>query len=202
MPSRSHRAAVARETVQILESGSYAAPDGTAVSIRDALTRSRDGSVLYRPEQFAGLGGESGRRLAGREPASTAFEVTNETTLSAAARLLAEDASRRVLALNFASAKNPGGGFLNGSQAQEESLARASGLYACVAPLRDYYDANRACGSCLYTDHLIYSPDVPVFRDDDDRLLARPYAVSFVTAPAVNAGAVHRNEPRQAHRIE
>jgi uncharacterized protein (TIGR02452 family) len=130
------------------------------------------------------------------------FEVANETTLSAVVRLLSEDAGRRVLALNFASAKNPGGGFLGGSQAQEESLARASGLYACIAPMTGYYETNRACGSCLYTDHMIYSPDVPVFRDDDDRLIARPYLVSFLTAPAVNAGAVRWNEPRHVARIE
>ena len=34
--------------------------------------------------------------------------------------------------LNFASAKNPGGGFLNGSMAQEESLAIASAMYVCM----------------------------------------------------------------------
>jgi uncharacterized protein (TIGR02452 family) len=104
-----------------------------------------------------------------------------------------------VLCLNFASAKNPGGGFLNGSQAQEESLARASGLYACLLQARAMYDTNRQFDSCLYTDHMIYSPRVPVFRDDDDVLLAEPYAVSFVTAPAVNAGALR---PGERARIE
>jgi uncharacterized protein (TIGR02452 family) len=47
------------------------------------------------------------------------------------------------------------------------------------------YEANQRHSSCLYTDHLIYSPDVPVFRDDDDKLLERPYLLSFVTALAV-----------------
>src|SRR6185437_10556724 len=110
-----------------------------------------------------------------------------------AGRLLRDEGADRVLALNFASARHPGGGFLKGSQAQEESLARASGLYACIAPLRGMYDANHRFRSCLYTDHLIYSPDVPVFRADNDSLLDHPYPVSFVTAPAVNAGAVRTN---------
>jgi uncharacterized protein (TIGR02452 family) len=48
---------------------------------------------------------------------------------------------------------------------------------------------------------MIYSPDVPVFRDADDRLLEQPYPVSFLTAPAVNAGAVRANEPGNVARI-
>jgi uncharacterized protein (TIGR02452 family) len=107
-----------------------------------------------------------------------------------------------VLALNFASARHPGGGFLKGSQAQEESLARASGLYPCIAQLREMYDANARFPSCLYTDHMIYSPDVPVFRDDEDALLEHPYPLSFVTAPAVNVGALRRSEPEQMRQVE
>jgi uncharacterized protein (TIGR02452 family) len=37
---------------------------------------------------------------------------------------------------------------------------------------------------------VIYSPRVPVFRDDDGRLLPDPYEVSFLTAAAPNRGAV------------
>ena len=83
--------------------------------------------------------------------------------------------------------------------AQEESLARSSGLYACIGPMQGMYEANKAFGSCLYTDHMIYSPKVPVLRDDDGTLLEVPYPASFVTAPAVNAGAVKEHErPRVA----
>jgi uncharacterized protein (TIGR02452 family) len=42
----------------------------------------------------------------------------------------------------------------------------------------------------LDTTSAIYSPDVPVFRDDDGLLLDTPYLISFITAPAVNAGVV------------
>ena len=41
-----------------------------------------------------------------------------------------------------------------------------------------------------------------VIRDDEDRLLAVPYAVSMITAPAVNAGAVLANEPHRVSQIE
>jgi uncharacterized protein (TIGR02452 family) len=202
MSKRSTRADTAQETLRILERGRYACPSGATVLLAEELERARSGSLLYTPNQLDSLVAKSARSLAGKAAvAATLFEAVNETTLGAARRLVAEDPSLRVLALNFASAKNPGGGFLKGSQAQEESLARASGLYACIAPLQGMYEANRHFSSCLYTDHLIYSPDVPVFRDDDDLLLEQPYLLSFITAPAVNAGVVRRQEPHNARRI-
>ena len=57
-----------------------------------------------------------------------------------------------------ASAKHPGGGFLGGARAQEESLARSSGLYACING-NPMYDHHKAHGDAMYTDYAIYSPD-------------------------------------------
>ncbi|MDY6897282.1 MAG: TIGR02452 family protein, partial [Cyanobacteriota bacterium] len=125
------------------------------------------------------------------------FEINNETTLNAANRLVNQGGFEKVLCLNFASAKNPGGGFLNGSQAQEESLARATGLYPCIYQMTEMYEKNRHYGSCLYLDDMIYSPQVPVIRDDDDKLLDKPFFISILTVPAVNAGAVRKNGKKQ-----
>jgi uncharacterized protein (TIGR02452 family) len=41
---------------------------------------------------------------------------------------------------------------------------------------------------------MIYSPAVPVFRDDSGSLLEAPYAVAFLTAAAANAGAIKEHE--------
>ncbi|KAL6057430.1 DUF2263 domain-containing protein [Balamuthia mandrillaris] len=146
------------------------------------------------------------------------IEVENCTTLEAARRLV-EEGEHNVCVLNFASAHNPGGGFLKGSSAQEESLARSSGLYATLTspiasamysahaslrasrPRRSRSSSRGSSSSasssseafshhCLYTHHMIYSPQVPVFRDDEGLLLDEPYLVSFISSPAVNAGAV------------
>jgi len=114
-----------------------------------------------------------------------------ETTLQAARRLV-KDPSRHVGALNFASAKHPGGGFQKGSQAQEESLARSSGLYPCIAQMTEMYRENLKSDTCAYFHYMIYSPSVPVWKDDNGNLLENPYHVSFVTAPAVNAGVVRQ----------
>jgi len=64
-----------------------------------------------------------------------------------------------------------------------------------------YYAANRSCGTALYTDHIIYSPGVPVFRDDAGRLLDEPYLVSFISAPAVNTGAVRRSRRSEVPQV-
>ena len=117
--------------------------------------------------------------------------------MNAASRLVNQEGYKKVLCLNFASAKNPGGGFLNGSQAQEESLARATGLYPCISQMMEMYDKNRNSSSCLYLDDMIYSPQVPVIRDDNDQLLDKPFLISILTVPAVNAGAVRKNGKKQ-----
>ncbi|MFD0854067.1 TIGR02452 family protein, partial [Actinomadura adrarensis] len=132
--SRHPRRAVAQETVAILDQGDYVAPSGHAVSIAGDLARSVDGTVLHTP---SGLD-ELLAALPSGPDFETRIEVTGETTLAAAKRL--GEPGCVPFALNFASAKNPGGGFLNGAQAQEEGLARSSGLYASQRAARAFYE--------------------------------------------------------------
>lgn len=196
MASRNERAAIATETMQILATGSYFGPSGKTVSILPELNYSINETRLLTPGQLA--------KLVAAEPerrSSPVIQVINCSTLSAARQLSSVYGAERIALLNFASARHPGGGFLNGSQAQEESLARASGLYASISRMTDYYTANRQSQSALYTDHQIYSPLVPVFRDDADRLMDDPWHVSMITAPAVNAGVVRSREPENIGRI-
>ena len=175
-------AGIAKETLAIVERSEYRAPSGKTVTIpaKAAIEATR----LYDPEALERLVAE---RTPGTLP--TQIEVTDETTARAARRV-----PRSVL-LNFASAKNPGGGFLGGAKAQEEDLARCSALYHCQLTQRAYYDANRGVTSMLYTDHLIYSPDVPFFRDEKLNLLEEPFLASVITSPAPNAGEALKRDP-------
>lgn len=78
---------------------------------------------------------------------------------------------KRIAVLNFASATNPGGGVVNGSSAQEESLCRCSTLYPTLDRRflwQAYYDVNRAAGNVLHTDACIYSPGIVVCKTDTD----------------------------------
>jgi uncharacterized protein (TIGR02452 family) len=190
----------AKETLEIIERGWYAAPSGKRVEVRSQVDAAVAGTVLYRPADLQSL-------MDGRAPTAntsggaTEFQVTPETTAQAARRLVESEGLARVLTLNFASAKNPGGGFLRGAKAQEEDLARCSALYTCQLQHRAYYEANRATPSMLYTDHLIYSPDVPFFRDDGRRLLEAPFLVSIITSPAPNAGEELGRNPDAGSQI-
>jgi len=171
------------QTVAILEAGGYDGPEGH-VDLRASLQAAREGTRSHPPD-------EPIPRVA-TQRTTTRYEVRNETTLQAARRLA--ESGRAPLALNFASAYHPGGGFLGGSRAQEESLARSSGLYACIAD-QPMYAYNQAHRSPVYSDWLLYSPRVPVFREDDGTLLARPYPCAFITAPAVNAKVILARDP-------
>ena len=68
--------------------------------------------------------------------------------------------------LNFASYKNPGGKFMEGSSAQEECLCHASTLYNVLKQFPVYYQWNRVHNNrALYTNRALYSEDV-IFLDD------------------------------------
>lgn len=184
--NRSQRTLLARQTVEIVEKGYYDNAEGrvdisatlkqclseTRQFTADELSQRRD-QVLASSAQFS----------------QTQIEVVNETTLSGL-QSLTEQSDAPVAVLNFASAKNPGGGFLGGSEAQEESLARSSALYASLCQEFSFYERHRNLSSCLYTDAMILSPSCPVIRDDSGNLRTTPLLASFITSPAPNAGAL------------
>jgi uncharacterized protein (TIGR02452 family) len=188
--SREQAAAFGHEAVAITERGAYVGPSGATIDIAEAVGRSVDATISYPPSADVPTPKVG--------DASTEISVVNRTTLAAAREFV--DAGRRPAALNFAAATTPGGGFLNGARAQEESLCWSSGLYACLRD-QEMYDFHHRQRDAIYSDYVIYSPDVPVFRDDDGSLLDEPYLCSFLTSPAVFADALLRYEPDREGEI-
>jgi uncharacterized protein (TIGR02452 family) len=181
---RTRATELGRDTLQILQAGAYAAPSGHIVDLREAIDRARAGTETYTPGRLVSPIAD--------QLHATRVTVTNETTLTTAGRLVA--AGHRPVALNFASARHPGGGFLSGARAQEESLARSSALYACLEgnPMYAWHQTHR---NPFYSEYAIYLPDVPVFRVDSGDLLDDPYPCSFITCPAVNAKVALERDP-------
>ena len=178
-PPSTHRRdklAIAKSTLAACEARAYDNAGGERVELDfdPARTELHDGRLGSRVTPPTDRGG--------------AIALTDETTLAAIARL-----GEPVAVLNFASAKNPGGGFLGGAQAQEETLARSSALYPCLCAQMAYYERNRACGSAMYLDLALWSPDVPFFRDDGGGWLDAPIHASVITCPAPNAGALRQH---------
>lgn len=107
----------------------------------------------------------------------------------------------KVGALNFASAKHPGGGFLRGALAQEESIARVSTLYPSLLKCPEFYNYNMSLKTALYSDYIIYSEGVTVIKDDNGELLENPYNIDVITSPAPNAKAIRENEKHNISKI-
>lgn len=183
---------IARETEEAVAAGAYRTADGREVPLAAAVGAAREGTRMVGPGPVPVPEG-----VLGTAPSAPRIEVTGESSLEAARRL----ADAPVAVLNFASARNPGGGYLNGAQAQEEALCRGSALYTCLLRAPEFYDHHRAHRDPFYTDRVIHSPAVPVFRDDRGRFLPEPYTAGFLTAAAPNAGVILRTAPERAGEL-
>lgn len=98
---------------------------------------------------------------------NTHIEVVEGTTFNVARRYV--NKGSKVAVLNFANPHNPGGGVVNGAMAQEECLCRSSNLYQCLTTdvaREDYYDYNIKYTNYLFSDRVIFSDNVTVFKDD------------------------------------
>ena len=181
------RKATARETLKIMEQGYYEL-EGKHIDIRLDMESSIKRSFLLTPEQGEALLKKYSIPEHAMQKSCKAY-VENIPTVDAI-RKLAGEGKNAIGVLNFASAKNPGGGFLNGAMAQEESLAASSALYQTLTAHEEYYRKNRMQSSMIYTNHAIYSPDVVFFRDGRFRLVQPTVKASVLTLPAVNMGQV------------
>lgn len=188
--SRERAISLGEEAVRIIRNGHYDLQDYRRVDIQDDLERSIKGTQVYRqhfyfPEKYAG-------------ELETIIKVQNQTTLAAVQELIA--IGEKPVALNFSSPSEPGGGFLRGSRAQEEYLARSSGIWACLNECPVYFHSKTDL-DYFYKPHFIYSPDVVVFRDDDSVLLENPYTTAIISAPSVQANVIRHYQPALSAQI-
>ena len=176
----------------ILAHGAY---DHTAgrVSLGEAVARARQETVVIPPNAWGELRQQAMVRCR-RDQAPVM--VTSESTLTALCRL--HQAGLQGLGiLNFASAVCPGGGWDRGSEAQEESLIRASGLLPCLQSASDFYDENRRHAHPFATDHAIWTPEVPFITDGQNALQAAPILAGVITMPAPNVAGLIRLTPQE-----
>ena len=176
---------VARETLKITEQEFYIKDEQHIDLIGEEL----DKAVVVLPDdrkEFA----ENILLIA--ENNCPEIQVLAEDSFTAAKTL------KNCLVMNFANAHYPGGGFLNGANAQEENLCRESTLYkSLISDEADtmYAYNNRHRNPCKY-NAMILSPNVCVFRNVKDEFLDDPFKVSVITIPALNKNGCAKNIPQ------
>lgn len=106
-----------------------------------------------------------------------------------------EEKSNNPILLNFASGSNPGGGFLNKGNGQEEDICRSSGLYFCLNQDRiknsDFYK-NKKTGK--YTDLVIYSSNVPFININKFGIFEDVFLCNVISCAAPNANKIKNNK--------
>ena len=131
------RKEIAKQTLEILQKGYYFYGD-KKIDIAKQHRKSVVKSLLITPEE--------GERLLQKHYFSNGIkkaDISLENIAVVKAVLDCTEKGREEIGvLNFASAKNPGGGFLNGAMAQEESIAASSGLYETLLQHKTYYEVN------------------------------------------------------------
>lgn len=116
-----------------------------------------------------------------------------------AIRAAASEASRQqnaaIAALNFASYKNPGGKFLEGSRAQEECLCHESFLYNVLRRFPGYYERNaERLNKALYENRALYTPSVCFFGQAGNSSSGNEVfcSISIITCAAPNKSAAQK----------
>ncbi|KAF7348245.1 DUF2263 domain-containing protein [Mycena sanguinolenta] len=187
--SRDELRAIARATLDVLSSG-YVAVNGSLYDLSLMIAKTKLQTAYYGPDSLLSTWHSFSPSQPVPNTAQTIVELLETTTLHAARQVGRQGYAAPIGVLNFASADQPGGGFINGANAQEESIARSSTLYASLMTptAQQFYTLHsNDARNGFYTHAMVYSPHVLVFRTDNGTL-APPMEIDVLTSPAVNAG--------------
>lgn len=120
---------------------------------------------------------------------NTTIQVINTDTVSATLQARLKNPDHNITVLNFASYRYPGGGFLNGSMAQEEAICQASNLYNILINFdSSFYAKNRKdLNHGLYKNVGLFTPGV-IFQTE-----THIFSANVITVPAPNKTAAFKN---------
>ncbi|KAF7315076.1 DUF2263 domain-containing protein [Mycena indigotica] len=181
---------IANDSLAAVAKGQYTDDSGNSHSVDDLGTPEFKSYTEYYPP-------DSELLVEWKTTSAQLITPLAEITLARASTLegirLLDDSTKRGV-LNFASATKPGGGFLAGAQAQEESLARSSNIYSSLmTPTgQRFYRLHKSAAQKpdkRYTHSIIFTKNVRFFRTDKG-VWIEPVDADVVTSAAVNAGAV------------
>ena len=181
--NREERAKIAQATIKAMNDGYYMLGDK-----RVDFPKTINKAIFY---DYASIQAQGDTNLF-HVMRDNNIKVTNRDSFVAAKDYV--DKGKTVV-LNFGSAKHPGGGFEVGANAQEESLCRASTLYASLISKegKEFYKQQYPYLRDLYASHVLLSPSVVVFKGEMGKILKNSFELGVITAAAVNANTALRN---------
>ena len=180
-PDRNYLRSIAMETMQITQQGYYQ-KDGQKIYL---LERDYKEAVVFDRKRLLSISEDKDGRLQKLPTYDTEYILVEGDSFDSAHGMVDMG---EALVMNFANALSPGGGFLNGANAQEESLCRNSTLYASLSSPEAavMYQYNNTHKNSVDSDYMILSPSVCVFRDCDGVLRNDPFHVAVFTISAPN----------------
>lgn len=174
------------DTDRVIAAGRYKHPV-TGRGVRIAKPRGTDARLFTRAT--AAQGRSSARGSAAPARVVTEVEVTQQTSLEAAARYAAAPGGGKVLVLDFASPSNPGGSARSDQQGtQEETLCRCSTLLPSLENLFDEQLGGMPNDGCFLVDNVCvfkYDADDPGGRYTRYAYREAPFRCGIVAAAMV-----------------
>ena len=178
------------ETQGAIVRGEYSRPEGHTKFL--ASRAEQEDVDCYLADEVEELVEGAEAKLAGKLGDACKIAVVEDDMLEVAlaiqdARTDSNDANAKpVLVLNFASPFTAGGSVEIGMHAQEGELCRRTTLFASISSdeAHPFYDANWDLGGNLFTNGLLVSPHVEVFRKPGYLTMETPVVVSVISAPA------------------
>ncbi|KAJ6561746.1 hypothetical protein B0H19DRAFT_1142479 [Mycena capillaripes] len=202
---------IARDTLAAVKRGSYTVGFGSSsvgeTHIFQDLATVSDSTTYFDADALEDWESSPSPNLGGGT--STDFVLYQATTLEGIRFCLADAAAGdsadidanctgtqppRLAVLNFASATSPGGGFLGGARAQEETLARSSNLYSSLssAAAQPFYSAHNTRADPRFSHAMLLTRNVRFVRDDPG-VWVPPADVDVLTSAAVNVNSLRQS---------
>ena len=190
-PSRELMVEVFQDTVSLIQ--------GNA-TLQTAIQNSVSNTKLYYPDDEI--------TLPENPHFQTKYHVSPDRSFQAGQKLHQQFPNEKIAVLNFASATHVGGGVVHGARAQEESLCRCSTLYPCLNQpflLENYYHFHQKRHHSLYTDTVIYTPNIVVVKTDTSVPQRAPesdwFQVDVITCAAPNLSPIGAIPDEQLHSL-
>ena len=195
--ARERRRQIAEETLRDVNNGYYYTSDGTKYGFMETQAYGQSNTIWVSPDDVEIQQWRNPTRAI-KYPFNPPVPATVSIVLSPTVKTihhLCAKGCRNLGVLNFANPIQPGGGFVSGAEAQEESLARSSNLHSMLTSNEgtEFYVHHLNNESDGFNTHaMIYAPVVICMRDENGRTVP-PSQVAVITSAAVNRLEVRRH---------